>query len=130
MCKKFGHTKAQCWYNEANIAKETKDEEGKEDSGALFMAVDDTADEDAGATWIIDSGCSNHMTGNKMLFQTLKNATQQTVKLGDGKMLQVAGVGTVTFRSNSGKSSQLHQVQFVPQLAHNLLSVEQLMASG
>lgn len=44
ICKKFRHTKAQCWYNEANITQNVEEEthtgdtneEGEE--GHLFMA--------------------------------------------------------------------------------------------
>lgn len=42
ICKKFGHTKAQCWYNEtkeANVAEEVKTEEPTE--GCMFMVVAD-----------------------------------------------------------------------------------------
>ena len=42
-------------------------------------------------SWIIDSGCSNHMSGMKKLFQDLDSSTQQTVRLGNDKELQVQG---------------------------------------
>lgn len=35
-------------------------------------------------TWLIDNGCSNHMSGDRELFETLKNTSQQTVRLEDG----------------------------------------------
>lgn len=68
--------------------------------------------------------------GNEELFQQLKEVQNQTIKLGDGKSLQVKGVGSVILRSSCGKSNTLTNVQFVPDLAHNLLSVGQLMNSG
>lgn len=37
ICKKYGHTKAQCWYNEANYVEETKESE-EEEEGLLLMA--------------------------------------------------------------------------------------------
>lgn len=52
------------------------------------------------------------------------------VHLGDNKELQVVGVGTVVFHTNSGKTQKLEQVQYVPCLAHNLLSDGQLLKSG
>lgn len=70
------------------------------------------------------------MTGNKELFQSLEGAHQQIMRLGDGKALQVAGVVSVLFHSNTGKANLLTRVQYVPKLAHNLLSVGQLMSSG
>lgn len=62
------------------------------------MAVENSTDDEANATWIIDSGYLNHMIGNKKLFQTMAEASQQIVKLGDSKVLKVSGVSTVTFR--------------------------------
>ena len=70
------------------------------------------------------------MSGVQKLFQDLDDTVQQTLRLDDGKILNVAGKGTVAIRSSSGKLRVLKDVQYVPQLAHNLLSLGQLMASG
>lgn len=93
------------------------------------MASSENANE-GGGTWLIDSGCSNHMAGNKKLFQHLEEASNQTIRLGDGKSLLVHGIGSVVLYSNNGKKNTLTNVQYVPNLAHNLLSVGQLMGSG
>lgn len=85
---------------------------------------------DGGGMWLIDSGCSNHMTGNKGLFQQLRDVQNQSIKLGDGKSLQVSGIGSIALYSNSGRTCTLTNVKFVHDLAHNLLSVGQLMNSG
>ena len=60
-------------------------------------------EEDSGKVWLIDSGCSNHMSGARKLFQDLDDSVQQTVRLGDGKILKVAGKGTIVIKSSSGK---------------------------
>ena len=52
------------------------------------------------------------------------------MRLGDNKVLQVAGKGTVIIRSSNGKARLLRNVQYVPHLAHNLLSVGQLLKAG
>lgn len=70
------------------------------------------------------------MSGNKTVFHNLQETSHQTVKLGDGKVLQVAGVGCIKLHQNGGKLSLLKNVQYVPQLTHNLLSVGQLMDNG
>jgi len=47
--------------------------------------------------WLIDSGCSRHMTGDKNLFHQLRDLEDEIfVKFGDGKLLQASGVGQVT----------------------------------
>ncbi|XP_020243384.1 uncharacterized protein LOC109821619 [Asparagus officinalis] len=122
-CKRYGHVKADCWYNEVNFA-EQNDEESK-----LFMAYFDTNDV-ASDVWFVDSGCSNHMSGIREMFRELDKTQKMQVKLGDNKNIQVEGEGTVAIKTNNGKVKLLHDVQFVPKLAHNLLSVGQLMAGG
>ncbi|XP_039135736.1 uncharacterized protein LOC120273158 [Dioscorea cayenensis subsp. rotundata] len=107
-----------------NVVEETKEEE----ESCLFMVTKNFTCE-TNSSWLINSGCYNHMSGNKDLFHRLEDMAHQTVRLGDGKVLNVASVGLVSLHSNSGKQNMLHNVQYVPQLAHNLLSVGQLMAS-
>lgn len=75
MCKKFDHTKAQCWYNdkEANVAENAGEEtKNEETEGLLFMV---NGSKEASQVWLIDSDCSNHMSGNKELFQNLVNTS-------------------------------------------------------
>lgn len=80
--------------------------------------------------WIVDSGCSNHMTGLKSIFETLDESQKQCVRLGDDKEIAVEGRRTVAIKSGDGQVKLLHDVQYVPGLAHNLLSVGQLLARG
>ena len=79
---------------------------------------------------LIDSGCSNRMTGHKSLFNDLDLSKKIVVRLGDGKKMEVAGKGTVSLSTKDGKTKLLHGVQYIPGLVHNLLSVGQLNASG
>lgn len=80
--------------------------------------------------WFIDSGYSNHMTSMKKLFRDLDETKKMKVKLGDNKEMQVEGKGTVAVKSSNGKVRLLYDVQYVPDLAYNLLSVGHLVASG
>jgi hypothetical protein len=41
----------------------------------------------------LDSGCSNHVTGFKHLFDELDESYNKTVKLGDDKEIYVEGKG-------------------------------------
>ena len=52
------------------------------------------------------------------------------MRLDDDKEMEVVGKGIVTVTTKDGKIKLLHDVQYVPKLAHNLLSVKQLMTSG
>ena len=113
--KKFGHVKADCWYKEkqVNFAKKN-DEESK-----LFMAHYDT-NEVTSDVWFVDNGCSNHMSGMKGIFKELDETQKISINLGDNKDIQVEGKGMVTIKTSNGKVKLLHDVQYVPSLAHNL----------
>lgn len=61
--KTFRHVKAECWFKEeeADVAKENE-------VSHLFMAHSEL-EEASGNVWLVDNGCSNHMSGLKELFQ-------------------------------------------------------------
>ena len=52
----------------------------------LFMALN-KAENSAVSVWLVDSGCSNHMTRMKSLFNELNEAYKLKVTLGDNKEL-------------------------------------------
>ncbi|XAR59466.1 RNA-directed DNA polymerase [Bertholletia excelsa] len=68
--------------------------------------------------------------GMKSLFCELDETHKVIVRLGDDKLIQVEGKGTIALETKGGKVKFLHDVFFIPSLSHNLLSVGQLLASG
>ncbi|WVZ63534.1 LOW QUALITY PROTEIN: hypothetical protein U9M48_013158 [Paspalum notatum var. saurae] len=74
--------------------------------------------------WIMDSGCSRHMTGHRKWFSSLNPiSTKEYITFGDNGQGKVMGVG---FVSLSAKLS-LREVAFVRNLGFNLVSVSQLL---
>ena len=67
------------------------------------------------------------MTGTKSLFKELDETQRIKVQLENTKELQVEGKCTVKVEASHGKIKQLDNVQFVPDLWYNFLSVGQLM---
>lgn len=70
------------------------------------------------------------MSDEKNLFQHIEATSSRSITVGDGKALRVEGTGSVSLCSSKGKITILNDVQFVPNRAHNLLSVGQIMDSG
>lgn len=64
------------------------------------------------------------------MFRELNESLKSKVRLGDGKQLEVEGRGTIAIKTEQGNTKLLYDVQYVPNLAHNLLSVGQLLNSG
>ena len=72
------------------------------------------------SSWIVDSGASNHMTGNRTLFSSYyPYHGTLTVHIADGTCPKVAGIGTV----NLSQTLALESVLFVPNLDCNLVFV-------
>ncbi|KAF2311236.1 hypothetical protein GH714_021117 [Hevea brasiliensis] len=78
--------------------------------------------------WIygtLNSGASNHMTGNKNLFHKLTDYYgPDSITIGDGTFLSIDGVGMTSIEQKQKLS--LSNVFSVPALKKNLLSVGQL----
>lgn len=82
--------------------------------------------------WIVDSGCSNHMTGEKEIIQNpVKYGGSRVVVIADNSKLQIAHIGDVRFYQEVNKKEMvLQSVYHVPGMKKNLLSVSQLTIAG
>ncbi|RDX99014.1 hypothetical protein CR513_18002, partial [Mucuna pruriens] len=76
--------------------------------------------------WLIDSGCTNHMTYDKSQFKDLKSTNVSKVKIGNGGHIFVEGKGTIAISTSLGTKIILY-VLYVPKIDQNLLSVGQLI---
>jgi len=76
--------------------------------------------------WLLDSDCSNHMTGNKILVGNLDQSVKTEVKLGTDKTMDVDGKGVVKILTKQGEPKKILEVYYVPGLKHNLIRVGQL----
>ncbi|XP_012487948.1 uncharacterized protein LOC105801161 [Gossypium raimondii] len=56
-------------------------------------------DRESSESWLIDSGCTNHMTYDNELFKELRNTEVKRVRIGNGEYLKVKGKGTVAITS-------------------------------
>ncbi|GKD13030.1 retrovirus-related pol polyprotein from transposon TNT 1-94, partial [Tanacetum coccineum] len=97
----------------------------------LFMAYSPVnAPNTENNVWYIDSGCSNHMCGARSMFKELNESQRKEVTLGNDWKMKVKEKGSVAIKTTQGNVKLLYDVEHVPSLAHNLLSVGQLMCSG
>ncbi|KAH9696724.1 reverse transcriptase Ty1/copia-type domain-containing protein [Citrus sinensis] len=74
----------------------------------------------ASKPWIIDTGASDHMTGDASMLQDYKAIINSTsVRIADGSHTKIAGTGSIKLI----KELHLNSVLYVPNLACNLLSI-------
>lgn len=137
-CHRLGHFQYECpkWEEEANYAEETEDmllmayvEEEETDEEIitdLVLMTHSEARETARRTsWFLDSGCSNHMSGDRELFSTMDGKFKHSVKLGNNKKMEVVGKENVKIVLRN-TAYTISDVFYIPELKNNLLSLGQL----
>jgi hypothetical protein len=96
----------------------------KSNQGVAFT----TAEEANPGQWFLDSGASQHMTGDKSLFKTLESLKdgEQEIKFGNKGVFKATRVGTVELGCLTPvgeRVNTLREVMFVPGVAENLFFV-------
>ena len=81
-----------------------------------------------GKEWVLDSGCTDHMTGDKDMFRELaeNDGPRKYVTFGDNSKGKVVGLGKVAISHDSS----IQNVMLVESLGYNLLSVSRLADFG
>ncbi|RVX02815.1 Retrovirus-related Pol polyprotein from transposon TNT 1-94 [Vitis vinifera] len=146
-CKKTNHPQRKCWWRPdvkcrkcgqighmERICKSQQHEEAKASTEQhqeeqLFVATCFTTSNSSSDSWLIDSGCTNHMTNDQELFKELDKTIISKVKIGNGEFISVKGKGTVAIESLTGLK-YITDVLYVPDIDQNLLSVGQLIEKG
>ena len=82
------------------------------------------------STWLLDSGCSHHMTSNREWFFDFKEKEGGVVYTADETTLATNGVGSIRLRNQDGSIRILTDVRYVPELKKNLISVGVLESMG
>ena len=135
-CHKLGHFQYECpkWEEEANYAEESEDmllmayveeEEDEVTTDLTLMTQSEAQEPTKKTTWFLDSGCSNHMSGNRELFSTMDEKFRHSVKLGNDKKMKVVGKGSVKILLRN-TTYTISDVFHIPELKNNLMSLGQL----
>lgn len=124
-CQKMGHIEMICPEKRGQAKKEAQAAVEEEEEEQLFVASCNTASS-CSDEWLVDSGCTSHMTSNKGLFKHLDRSVVIKVRIGNGDLITARGKGTVAIKCSSG-IKLLEDVLYVPELDLNLLSVGQLL---
>jgi len=84
------------------------------------MAYVDNADKEN--TWYLDSGCNNHMCGNREYLFDFDGSFKNLVKLGNNLSLSVVGKGNIRLQVKE-TTQVITSMFYVPDLKINLLSI-------
>ena len=134
-CNKEGHFKRDCMKMKDDLAKKQGDnndqagvvEDGNDNGDLLNVSDGVSAFTDS---WVLDSGCSFHMSPNKHWFYDYKELDGGTVLMGNDASCKTVGIGTIKIRMHDGIVRILEDVRYVPELRKNLISLGCLDAIG
>ena len=142
-CKKSGHkwmgcpTKPTEWkpaQARANVAAQGSElHQPKIPEAWVAVAAEAFSTQSSEASdseWVIDSGCTMHMTPNKEWFSKLEPPSYNCIVVGNGARVPVEGEGSVIITTSQGLSVSLDRVLYVPQLTVSLLSVSVMDKAG
>jgi hypothetical protein len=71
-------------------------------------------DHDADTAWYLDTGASNHMTGDEHVFAEISRKVTRTVRFGDGSLVEIQGRGTVMFSVDGGRHCRWNGYRGIP----------------
>jgi hypothetical protein len=145
-CDRYGHKSSECrqgkkWSkkkpHKANVASRSQGEDsGSEEPGSdLFIADSGFMSSENPDLWYLDSGASRHMTPDQSLLRDYREfKVPEPVRIGDGRVLNGMGIGTVKIKMNLGfggeKVVNMADVLFVPNLVCNLFSARAAAIKG
>ena len=81
-------------------------------------------------SWFLDTGCSNHMIGNKTWLREVDPGRNTKVELADHIVLVAEGMGKISIEGKNEKMAIIEEVLYVPEMQCNLLSVGQFIQKG
>lgn len=111
--------------NEANYVEMGEEEEEE----LLLMAYVEENKTTRTNAWFLDSGCSNHMCGDKDMFSSMEELYKHNVKCGNNSRISVAEKGSVRLMFD-GATFHVQDVYYVLELRNNMLSVVKLQDKG
>lgn len=82
-----------------------------------------TDNSDQNVEWILDSGCTFHMTFMRPWLEDFRDLDGGEVVMGNDAACKVKGIGSVTLKFENGYTFTLERVRYVPDLNRNLISM-------
>ena len=151
-CQKYGHFSYKCrnsqreredrayLTNSAPTLAQTPQAPAPAATSSLLMAIEEVQsnfllqgfeiDHHTSDLWYLNTGATNHMTGQQNFFTTLDELADGFVKFGDDSRVEIKGRGSVVVLCQDGQRLSFGNVLFVPKSCANILSLGSLDEEG
>ena len=138
-CGRLGHPEETCWQKHPELLppamkKRKENADKKEDTAVVFYSSVSHLDTPSHSeVWLVDCAASAHFCQNRDLFTNFSPTSGNTVTVADGRTLPILGRGDISIRiksSNDYVRATVTEVQYVPSMGVNLLSVSAMTDAG
>src|SRR3954471_3385560 len=129
-CKQFGHFARDCLANKGRRSEEANIARGCSNDEPVLLMASESDERFLSEWWYMDTGCSNHLTGNKQWLIDFDSERRTKIRCADDKYLYAEGMGNVKVKVKNGKTVLIKDVWYVPGIRSNLMSVGQLIEKG
>ncbi|KAG8493115.1 hypothetical protein CXB51_010427 [Gossypium anomalum] len=140
-CKKKGRIKSECYKLQNKIKREAANQKGKqpeksseanivEDYSNSELLVASVNNSKVSEEWILDSGCTFHISPNQDWFTTYETVSKVVVLIGNNASYKIASVGTIKVKMFDKVVSTLSNVRYIPELKGNLISLSTFDSKG
>ena len=111
-CNKLGHHVRiyKSNFQQKNVVQVAYQQEEEQLSVATCFTSNNSSE-----CWLVDSGCTNHMTHDQELFKELNKSQVSKVRIGNGDLITIEGKGTIAIESCAG-SKLIYDVLYVPEI--------------
>jgi hypothetical protein len=130
-CKNYGNYESECRKKQADhlSGRACVSNHTGETSRGMFLSCHKT-EEQPKDLQLLDSGCRNHMTGNKELLSCIDSSISSDITLGNDYLVKFQGKGTIPILTKHNVKKDINNAYHVPDMKHNLLSVGNLIEHG
>jgi hypothetical protein len=131
-CGLQGHIARNCRKKKKNFVPHEKNVARGSKNGDAFSVVLSTIDTCDDNEWYFDSACSSHYTKNEHMVNDMKFIRELKVSAANGAEMNVVGIGNGEIFPDvkCGDSVALNEIQYVPDISANLLSVSKIVEKG
>lgn len=139
ICGKDGHYKKQCFVWKERNKKNGSSEKGETSNvvGQVVDAAGLNVEEESNAVcegqedeWIMDTGCSFHMTPRRDWFVEFDNSKTGRVKMANHTHSEIKGIGSIRIQNDDQSTVLISNVRYVPSMTRNLISMGTLEDQG
>jgi hypothetical protein len=128
-CKKYGHYKFKC------PKLKNKEEGDKQSSSSVAGVVEENSmgsdlvlavtnsNDCSSDKWVLDTACTFHISPKMDWFTTYDSINGDSILMGNNVAYKIVDIGTIIIRMHDGIVRTLTNVQHIPDLTKNLISL-------